>query len=344
MARDRDDDGGGYSSFSDSAGRDDDDHDRDEREEEEEEEDRDDDDRGDRVRGRSRARDDDPELDDDDDRDDDDREEEEEEEEEALNPDDLAAIANGGGHVPYERLASVVDQNHRLTQALLDAQAAAAGPKKETPPPVDIAALREQYEDAVLEGDKAKSKTLSSQIDEALLQQAEDRALKRFEARQQVEAQERLQLEAAKASSIVLQKYPSLNDFETDRDAADDMERILVERDLLLRRGVPIGKAMRQAADFVMGGTGGERSSRERDRGARRDRDDRGGERPARRTTHADRLRERARTAGRLPPRTGDNGQGQRGRKEARGSLPSDRDVRDMSEAEKKRARGDFDV
>lgn len=299
-------------------------------EEEEEEEDRDDD----RGRG-SRRRDRGDEVDDDDGEGEEEEEEEEEPDDEDL--EDLERVANGGrgGMVPYPRLAAMAEKNHQLTQALLDQLATNSGKTgtKDEKPPVDVAKLREQYEDALLEGDKAKARELADQIDEANLSKAEERALKRFREEEQQRQQEAFANSMRQASDTVLRKYPSLNDFETDPDAADDMERIIVERDLLMRRGVPGPKAMRQAADKVMGAgdeTGERRGSSARDKRRRQERES---------------LRERARTASRIPPKTGGNGTGQRGRQTRDSAgLYTSSEVANMSEKEKARARGDFDV
>lgn len=319
-------------SFSDDD-RDDDDQERDDddqHEEEEEEEDRDDD------RGRnSRRRDRGDEVEEDEESEEDDADGDEDDDDDDL--EDLERVANSGrgGMVPYQRLAAMADKNHQLTQALLDQLAGPgkAGGGKEEKPPVDVAKLREQYEDALLEGDKAKARELADQIDEANLSKAEERALKRFREEEQQRQQEAFANSMRQASDTVLRKYPSLNDFETDPDAADDMDRIIVERDLLMRRGVPGPKAMRQAADKVMGSgdDGGERrGSTPRDKRRRQEREG---------------LRDRAKTASRIPPRTGGNGTGQRGRqsRESADTYTSSQ-VASMSEKEKARARGDYDV
>lgn len=310
--------------------RDEDDIDReeDDRDEDEEEEEEDREDRGRSPRRRDRG----DEVDEDDN--DDDREEEEEEEDDDDDRlADLERIAGGDGRgmVPYPRLAAVVEQNHQLTQALLESRAAGTKPQKEEKPPVDIKALRKKHTEAILEGKDDEAAALAEQIDEANIAKAEERALARLREEQQQREQEAYTASMRRASDLVLSKYPSLNDFETDPDAADDMERIIVERDLLIRRGVPGPKAMRQAADKVMGGDeGGER------RGS--------SPRDVRRRKERESLRERARTAGRIPPKTGGNGTGQRNRSIREPDTFSERQVKSMSEQEKRKARGDFDV
>lgn len=306
-----------------------------------EEDEGDDEDRGDVHDGgrRRRSRRDDDDLDEDaDDADDDTDEDEDEDEESDLDLEDLERIASGDnrGMVPYPRLAAVVEQNHRLTEALATIatqQGAGAGKKDDTPPPVDIAKLREQYEEAVLEGDKEKSRTLAAQIDEAVLARAEERALKRVREDQEQQRQEEFKRQMDAASDIVLRKYPSLNDFQTDQDASDNMDRIVVERDLLMRRGVPGPKAMRMAADKVMAAVDGDG---QRQRG--------GSARDKRRRKERESLRARARTASRIPPSTSGNGTGQRGRRPEERDVYTEREVAGMTERQKREARGDYDV
>lgn len=307
-----------------------------------EDEDEDESDRGDvhddGRRRRSHRDDDDPDDTDEDEDDPDDIDEGEDEDEDSdLDLEDLKGIVGGDrlGMVPYPRLAAVVEQNHRLTEALatIATQQGAGAAKKEAPPPVDIANLREQYEEAVLEGDKEKSRTLAAQIDEAVLARAEERALKRVREDQEQQRQEEFKRQMAAASDIVLRKYPSLNDFESDQDASDNMDRIIVERDLLMRRGVPGPKAMRMAADKVMAAAD---DDGQRQRG--------GSARDKRRRKEREGLRARAKTAGRIPPSTSGNGTGQRGRRPEERDGYTEREVAGMTERQKREARGDYDV
>lgn len=319
-------------SFSDED-RDEDDIDLDEETREEEEEDHDDD----RRRGsRPRDRGDDANEEEEEEEEDEEEEEEEEDEEDEEDDEDLEALerivgGSRGGMVPYQRVAELADKNQKLTEALLSHLAAGtekSSGAKEDKPPVDIKALRKKHTEAILEGKDDEAADLAEQIDEANIAKAEERALARFREDQQRREQETYLKSIQAASDQILRRYPSLNHFETDPDAAEDMERIIVERDLLIRRGVHGAKAMRQAADKVMGGSE-RRGPTERD---------------IRRRGERDSIRERAKTAARIPPRTGGNGVGQRGRQLREPSGFSARQVAQMSEQEKRRARGDFDV
>lgn len=249
---------------------------------------------------------------------------EEEPEEEELDPDALEEIA-GSGQVPYARFAEVSNRERQLLQALTALTGANKGgtEAKTDKPEFDLKAARSKYRAAIIEGDDAEAEKLEAQIDDHMADMAASKAQERMQAI--LDGEKARQFEADKEAGIaaVMRKYPQLD--KAGRQTQEMLDLIVATRDVLLKRGMPIGKAIREAADRVMGGTGSGGQKRER-----KDPNSRS----------AAQIRESANKAQKIPPRTSGAG-GSRQRHRDRDDV-SEKELRQMSTRQLKEARGDF--
>lgn len=329
---DDDDADSGMSNFSDGG-------DDDGEEDEEEEDDGDDgEDRGDDH--------DDPEADDNDGEDDGDddgeedegeegeeEEEEDGEEEEEADPDDLEEIANSGrGSVPIARLNEVLEQNRKLTEALLLQAGGGQKPaaRAEEAPTFDLKAKLKERNAKILEGDDDAATAIDLEIEEYRQKVATAEATKIATGRVTAAMAEQ---ETSAAIARVQRDYPVLND-KTRAFDSDKLDEVVALRNVYMARGMSMGEAIAQAARRVCGKPASGKAGGNRERA--RD--------PEERTTRERRIQhQRARNQpGNL------NKAGMSARQVAdtlrRTENVSERQVRQMTEQEKRRERGDFDV
>lgn len=238
---------------------------------------------------------------------------------------DAAALEEiaGSGQVPYPRFAEVAARERRLldTIAALVAGNKGATEEKTEKPAFDIKAVEAEYRAAIIEGDEAKADKLSAQINEHLIDVASGRAAERMQSI--LDAEKARQFEADKEAGIaaVMRKYPQLN--KEDRATQESLDLIVATRDVLLKRGLPIGKAIRQAADRVMAGAGMQSQKKDVDPNTR----------------SGKMVRDAARKARQIPPRT--TGAGSNRQRHRQDDI-SEKELRSMTDRQKREARGDY--
>jgi hypothetical protein len=241
-----------------------------------------------------------------------------------LDLDALDEIA-GSGHVPYARFAEVSARERQLLQTIAALAAGNKGGAEAKPdkPAFDLKAARTELRAAIIEGDDAKAEKLEAQIDEHMGDVAATKAQERMQAILQEEKNRQFEADKEAGIAAVMRKYPQLD--KAGRQTQETLDLIVATRDVLLKRGLPIGKAIRQAADRVMAGAG-QQQKRERKDPNRRD---------------GNMIRNAAKTAKKIPPRTTGAGANRQQRRVDRDDI-SEKELGQMTERQKREARGDF--
>lgn len=308
-----------------------DDDDQDQDGDDDQDQDGDDDDRGDDLDddGSDDGSDDDRDDDDDngdDNGDDDDSNDDDDQDGDDDGDVDLDALDEiaGSGQVPYPRFAEVAARERRLLDTIA---ALAAGNKggdaKPEKPEFDLKAARTELRAAIIEGDDAKAEKLETQIDEHMADVAATKAQERMQAILQEEKNRQFEADKEAGIAAVMRKYPQLD--KADRQTQETLDLIVATRDVLLKRGLSIGKAIRQAADRVMAGAGMQSAKKDSDPNSR----------------SARMVRDAARKARQIPPRTTGAGANRQQRHRDHDDV-SEKELRGMTDRQKREARGDF--
>jgi hypothetical protein len=114
---------------------------------------------------------------------------------------------------------------------------------------VDVEALRDQANEAMIEGDTEKANTLRRQANAAeraqLLNEAEERAVTRIRA-------EEGQREILRAAAAVIKDYPFLDSNNAAEKDPEAIEQVVALRDTYMRtKGMTAGEALTKAAERV---------------------------------------------------------------------------------------------
>ncbi len=179
--------------------------------------------------------------------------------------DNAVLLAKDGKHViPFDKLTEARESAQQATaerdaalrraaelQAQLDAAKPPAAPAEPAQPAeaaTDLTALREERYEAIQLGDKTKVLELDSKIEAEIQRQAEERVMRRLDAKT-AEAQARTEADAfQRAASELKARYPALDDTsdKADREAIDF---VVYKRDSLIAAGIPAPKALEQAVE-----------------------------------------------------------------------------------------------
>lgn len=311
-----------------------------EEEEEEEEdpddepEDEDDEDRGDDV---------DPSLTDDDEPAA--AKEDDQEEEEELDPEALAELAGDGGKakmVPHARFNEVNETLKQERAARLQLEEELARTKGKVPAPAadkpdandqayDFDAAEDRYMDALLDGNKEEAAKIRKEIrgeeqkqfsqqSESTAKQAADAEIKRRDAVSE-------QTETQKVLTAAITKYPFLNHQGEEADA-DAIEEVIARRDLYIKQGMTLSKALATAVEKV--------APRYASKEEEEEEEAKPGKKQTATTEQIKRNLERERRIPAAMP-----GVGERGKEIDYASLSED-EFDALSEQDKRKARGDF--
>jgi hypothetical protein len=180
-------------------------------------------------------------------------------------PDALESIAGDDDKphekaVPYARFNEVATERDKERDDRLRAEGerdalrrqiegGASTPAKPKEPALDVEALRDQANEAMIEGDTDKANTLRRQANaaerEQVIREAEERALTRMRA-------EEGQKEIARAARAVLKEYPFLDSNNAAEQDPEAIEMVVAERDKNMRtKGMSPGEALTAAANRV---------------------------------------------------------------------------------------------
>lgn len=252
--------------------------------------------------------------------------------------------------VPYARFNEVATERDReredrirtegerdaLRRQLEGGGAATPAAKKDA---VDVEALRDQANEAMIEGDTDKANTLRRQANaaerEQLLNEATEKAVARIRA-------EDGQREIATAARAVCKAYPFLDSNNAAEQDPEAIEQVVALRDSYMRKGDTPGEALTKAADRV-----GKLILRERAIAAKGNgHDDDDEPAPKRRDPAADRTTQAivrgASAAARQPaPPIGGKGDRAAQMKDPDPSKMTDAEFEKLTPAEKSRLRGD---
>jgi hypothetical protein len=144
-------------------------------------------------------------------------------------------------HAVNEERKQLLAMNERLIAQLSGTPPAQSQPEPQQAPAFDLVARNKDYATALLDGDEAKAAQIRADIDIHLEGQATARALAQFEKMQQQSA---FQAEAARLKAT----YPELD--ESNQNANQDaIEYVILQRNSLVQRGIPLYNALNQAAE-----------------------------------------------------------------------------------------------
>jgi hypothetical protein len=257
-------------------------------------------------------------------------------------PATLAAVAGddddaaGSKMVPHARFNEVnsklqEERDRRIAaeteaRVLREQGAAAAGKGADKgAESVDLKDLRKQHHQAMMEGDEDKALELADKIDGEVSRQAEERALARFEQREQ-------ERQITNTAAAVIEKYPFLNSngAEANKEAIAD---VIDMRDVYIARGKTPADALRLAAEKI-----GKQYAKADDG----DDDDKGNKGNAADERNKQAITRNAAAASAQPPRA-DGGKGQRTTRatEVDVSQMDDTKFRSLPKEEKRKLRGD---
>jgi hypothetical protein len=167
---------------------------------------------------------------------------------------------NGSRMVPItrfnevnERMKELAAQNQQLIEALTrgqtpqQTQAAPAEPQKtEQQHQADIKTLRQQYQDALLNGRDEEALNIQEKIDDAIEAKATERAMERLNQTLREQAQKAEQQSFQQVVSEMERNYPAL-DANSDEANEDAILYVVAKRDALIRAGQPLAEALRNA-------------------------------------------------------------------------------------------------
>jgi len=177
--------------------------------------------------------------------------EDEEPEEEAAEESESKAIPQSRFNEVNQRYKEEREERLRLAEENARLKALSEKPEsKDEAPPVDLEALEDQYDEAILEGDTATARQLRKQIRqverEHINQQAMQAAQRQFEQREQALENQRL----AQVAAQITQKYPAFNGQSEQADSVL-IDMVISYRDRLIASGAKPSDALAQAAEVV---------------------------------------------------------------------------------------------
>jgi hypothetical protein len=170
---------------------------------------------------------------------------------------------NGSQMVPItrfnevnERMKELASQNQQLIEALTRGQPItqeqAATPPSAAPTEQvqlsDIKALRQQYQEALLNGLDEKALDLQAQIDDMIEARATERAMERLNQSLKDQAQAREQQTFQQVVTEMEANYPGL-DAKSDQANEDAILYVVAKRDALIQAGNNMTDALRKAVD-----------------------------------------------------------------------------------------------
>lgn len=169
---------------------------------------------------------------------------------------------NGSRMVPItrfnevnERMKELAAQNQQLIEALTRGQTPQAPKQPEQNPQqteqqhqADLKTLRQQYQDALLNGRDEQALEIQEKIDEVIENRATERAMERLNKTLQEQAQQAEQKTFQQVVAEMEQTYPAL-DANSDQANEDAILYVVAKRDALIRAGQPIAEALRGAVE-----------------------------------------------------------------------------------------------
>lgn len=162
--------------------------------------------------------------------------------------------------IPKGRFNEVITQKNTLADQLAQAQAtiAALVAGKAAPAQADQTetqafdrdeALQEQYE-AIQVGDKARAIELGKRIQQDILREATESAVRQYEAKQETLTQQQQAQSLKQTAAELTAKYPQLDVKGEDADQ-DAIDFVVARRDRLMAEGKPAHEALRLAVSVA---------------------------------------------------------------------------------------------
>lgn len=141
------------------------------------------------------------------------------------------------------QLAEAQQQIEQLKQRPADAKSPEV-PQAQQPTGFDMKAQEKAYTTAMMEGDEEKALQIRESINDALLNEAETRAERRYAERESARQTGDL---VQKSIDESLQAYPYLD----TEEGADALGLIMASRDAKIRAGMPPHQAIREAVELI---------------------------------------------------------------------------------------------